>query len=107
MLEEILSIVTGTLMLLLLSGFPFILLHIILTRKKKLSSLMEDKRVYWRHPQLASRLSEEQRQKITEEFLELAQNSREENVKRMGKIWKERNGLAPFVLKEMRENPEC
>lgn len=63
-------------------------------------------RLYWREPRLASQLSEEQRERATEKFLELVEKSREENAKRMRRIIKERNRVLHLVTKEMYEKHE-
>ena len=103
MLEEFLSETIGILVILLLAGLPFVLLHLFLAGKKKGSLVIEKVRLYWRHPRLAFRLSKEQRKEVTEKFLDLVEKNREENDKRTRKIWKEKNAQLPYVIKEIGE----
>jgi hypothetical protein len=64
---------------------------------------MNDHRKYWRHPSLASKLSEEQRRELAEKFLELVKKNREKYVRQMNKTMKERNRLLRVVTKEKRQ----
>lgn len=75
----------------------------MLRERRESHKVMNECRKYWRDPRLASQLSKEQRQKITEKFLELMEKSKEENVIRMSKTMKGRIKLLPFLTKEMRK----
>lgn len=65
--------------------------------------LENDFRIYWRVPRLASQLSKEQREKVTEKFLELAEKSRRKHTKQIGETMKQRLRLLRLVTKEKRE----
>jgi len=56
---------------------------------------MKDPRSYWQNPSLASELSKEQRQKMTDKFLELLAKDKEKNAEWMSKVMKERNQKLP------------
>jgi hypothetical protein len=58
---------------------------------------VKDRRTYWKNPSLASELSKEERQKITDKFLELLAKDKEKNAKWMSKVVKERNRNLPHT----------
>ena len=54
-------------------------------------------RSYWRNPSLAYGLSKNQRQKLTDKFLELLAKDKEKNAEWMSKVMKERNKNLPHT----------
>ncbi len=64
---------------------------------------MNDFRKYWRHPSLASKLSDEQRRKLAEKFLELVEKNREKYAGQISETMKERNRLLRVATKEKQQ----
>jgi hypothetical protein len=56
---------------------------------------MEEIRLYWRYPWLASELPKEEREKLTEKFMKLLEKDREKNVEWFSNVMKERNKNLP------------
>lgn len=71
--------------------------------RRENGKVMNDFRKYWRAPRLTSELSEEQRKKVTEKFLDLVEKSKEEDAKRMSRVMQERKRLLRAVIKGTRE----
>ena len=58
---------------------------------------MKKVRSYWRNPSLTSKLSREERQELTEKFMELLAKDSEKNAKWFSKVMKERNKNSPHT----------
>ena len=58
---------------------------------------MKKIRPYWRNPSLTSELSREEKQKITDKFMELLAKDRKKNAAWFSKVMKERSKNLPHT----------